>query len=150
MSVLKIFARSFVQQSIVLQTSLPFAWYEVLYFRRQDEYAGQRTYNVTLRRVSKSLLPRKVSKYYLLVCVRMRARACVCARECTCGYPGAWAYACAYVHVTLLIHDATRMRHIVTWFVAPRSPPYFFECAIFRRKGIEHKMCVSIFSTTFV
>jgi hypothetical protein len=41
-----------------------------------------------------------------------------------CGYPGAWACACACVHVPLLIQDAKRMRRIVT-FVATQSPPYF-------------------------
>jgi hypothetical protein len=55
--------------------------------------------------------------YYLLVYVCVRARAC--------GYPAAWARACAYVHVALLNQHATHMCHIVTSFVVPRSPPYF-------------------------
>jgi hypothetical protein len=42
-------------------------------------------------------------QYYILVCVCMLARACVRA----CGYPGAWACACAYVHIALLIQHAT-------------------------------------------
>ena len=69
----------------------------------------------TLRRVRESLLLWKCSKYY--ICVRARVPACV--------YPSAWACACAYVYVALLIKHATRMRHIVTSFVAPHAPPYF-------------------------
>jgi hypothetical protein len=34
-------------------------------------------YNVTLRRIGELLLQWKGSKYYLLVCVCMRVRACV-------------------------------------------------------------------------
>jgi hypothetical protein len=45
------------------------------------------------------------------------------------------------------------MRHIVTSFVAPRSAPNFstlsHERFDFRKKVIELKMCVVIFSTTF-
>ena len=48
---------------------------------------------------------------------------------------------------------ATRMRHIVTSFVAPRSPPHFSTLSHkrydFRKKVTEHKMCVFILSTTF-
>jgi hypothetical protein len=55
--------------------------------------------------------------YYMFACVRRRVRACVC--------PGASACAWACVHVALLIQHATRMRHIVTSFVAPLAPPYF-------------------------
>ena len=73
----------------------------------------------------------------------MLARAYVRA----CGYPGAWAFACAYVHVALLIQHATRVRHIVTSFVVPRSPLYFSTLSHkrcdFRKKVIEHKTCLS-------
>ena len=48
-------------------------------------------------------------------------RACVRA----CGYPVAWARACAYVHIALLVQHATRMSHIVTSFVDPLASPYF-------------------------
>ena len=62
------------------------------------------------------------------------------------GCPDAWACACACVHVALLIQHATRMRHIVTSFVAPLVPPYFFEIrsqmARFSKKNVtERKMC---------
>ena len=91
-----------------------------------------------MRNVRESLLPSKSKKYYIFVCVR----ACARARGCTC------------VHVALFIQHATRMRHIVTSFVAPQSPLHFSTLSHkrcdFRKKVIEHKMCVLIFSTTFV
>ena len=104
-------------------------------------------YNVTLRSVTESLLLWKSDKYYLLVCVCARVRACV--------YSGAWACACAYVHVALLTPHAKCMRHIVTSFVFPHSPPHFStlfhkRCDFRKKKFIEHKMCVLSFSTTFV
>ena len=84
---------------------------------------------------------------YLCVCVY--AYACVRA----CGYPGAWACAFAYVHIALLIQHATRMRHIVTSFVTPQSPLYFstllHKRCDFRKKVIQHKTCVFIFSIIF-
>ena len=73
----------------------------------------------------------------------------LCARAC--GQPGAWACACAYVHVALLIQYATRMRHIVTSFVVPLAPPYFSTLSDkwhdFQKEVTEHEMCVFIFST---
>jgi hypothetical protein len=99
-------------------------------------------YNVRLRRVRESSLPWISNTYYLLVCVCMRA----CVRVDT--------RARGRVHVALLIRHATCMRHIVTSFKAPRSPPSFLTLSHkrcnFRKKVIEHKMCVLIFSTTFV
>ena len=75
----------------------------------------------------------------------MRANACV-------RMPGRVGVACACVHVALLIQNPTRMRHIVTSFVAPLLPPYFSTLSHARRdfleKVTEHKMCVFIFSTT--
>ena len=111
---------------------------------------NQCTYNVTLRRVPELLLPLKSNKYniYICVCVRARARALlpgrvgVCIREHACSLPYP-----AYI---------IRMRHIVTSFVAHQAPQHFSALSHkrhdFRRKkkGIEHKMCVSIFSATFV
>jgi hypothetical protein len=112
----------------------------------------QPTYNVTLSRFRQLLLPWKSNKYFLLVCVCVCVRAaCVCVRVSACGYPGLWACACAYVHVALLIQHATQMRHIVTSFVAPQSPPYVSTLSNkrcdFLKNVIEHKMCVLIFST---
>jgi hypothetical protein len=66
--------------------------------------------------------------------------------------PEAWA--CACVHVALLIQHATRMRYIVTSLVTHLAPPYFSTLSHkwqdFRKKVIEHKMCDLIFYTTFV
>jgi hypothetical protein len=77
----------------------------------------QCTDDVTLKRVHESLLPWKSNKYYFLVCVCVRAlgsrvRGRVHART---------------MHVALLIQHETRMRHIVTSFVAPTSPQKFFD-----------------------
>ena len=74
----------------------------------------------------------------------MLARACV--------YVGTRAL--GRVHIALLLQHATRMRHIVTPFIAPRSALYFSTLSHkrcdFRNQVVEHKMCVFIFSTTFV
>jgi hypothetical protein len=83
----------------------------------------------------------------------MLARACMHA--CVhVGYAGTWACICAYVNIVLLIQHATRMRHIMTSFVAPRSPLYFsilsHKGCDFRKKVIEHKTCVFVFSITVI
>ena len=62
-------------------------------------------------------------------------------------------YKHAHVRVALLTQHATRWRHIVTSFVVPLAPPYFstsYKRHDFRKKVPQHKMCVSILSTTFV
>jgi hypothetical protein len=54
------------------------------------------------------------------------------------------------VRVDLLIQHATRMRHIVTSFVAPLAPPNFSALSHKRcdlKKVIELKMLVLIFCT---
>jgi hypothetical protein len=88
----------------------------------------QHTYNVTLRCVRELLLPWKCSKY------------CI--------------FACLCMHVALLIQHSTCVHHIVTSFVASPAPPHFSPLSHkqrrCRKKVIEHKMCVLIFSTTFV
>jgi hypothetical protein len=107
------------------------------------QQARQCTYNVILRRVRELLLPWKSSECYLLVCVCMRARACI--------HVGTWAR--GRVHIALLIQNATLMRHVMTSFVAPRSPnvsTLSHKRCDFLKKVIEHKMRVLIFSTTFV
>jgi hypothetical protein len=81
----------------------------------------------------------------LHICVSVRARAC--SRV-------AWACACACVHVALLIQHANCMLHVVTSAVALLAPPYFQTLSHkrhgFRKRIIEHKMCVLIFCTMFV
>jgi hypothetical protein len=99
--------------------------------KRTTQQDRQCTWNVTMRRIHESLLQWKSSKYYLLVCM------CKCA--------------CAYVHVASLFQHATRMRHIVTSLVAHQSPLSFSTLSHkrydFRKKVIEHKMCVLIICT---
>ena len=85
------------------------------------------TCKVTLRRVRVIFLPWKSNTCYIFVC--------------------------AYVRAALLILHSTRMRHVVTSFGVPLTAPYFSTLSkndgIFG-KVIVHKMCVLIFSTTFV
>jgi hypothetical protein len=58
------------------------------------------------------------------------------------------------VRVALFIYHSTRLRHIVTSFLATLTPTHFLHYlingAIFGKKIIESKMWVSIFSTPFV
>jgi hypothetical protein len=58
------------------------------------------------------------------------------------------------VHVALFIQHETRMRHIVTSFVAPLAAPHFLTFSHkrydFRKTIIENKTPVLILSTTFV
>jgi hypothetical protein len=72
----------------------------------------------------------------------------------TCGYSGVWVCACTYVHVFLLIQHAMHMHHVVMSFVAPWSVPHFstylINGVILGKKVIEHKICVIVFSTTFI
>jgi hypothetical protein len=98
--------------------------------------------SVTVRRVGDKMLQRKSNKYYIFLCIR------------TSGCTGAWVRACVCVCVALLIKHATRMRHVVTSYVTPLAPLYFSTLSHkrhdFWKKVTERKMCVLIFSTTFV
>ena len=56
--------------------------------------------------------------------------------------------------VALIVQDAKRMHHIILPSVAYLAAPYFFTLSHIperlKKKVIEHKMCVFVFSTTFV
>jgi hypothetical protein len=80
---------------------------------RREQEDSQRTYNITLRRQRESLLPWKSNNYYILICAFVLARL------------GEWACACACVRVALLMQHATRMRRVVTSFVAFVSTRFF-------------------------
>jgi hypothetical protein len=57
-----------------------------------------------------------------------------------------------YVFVTLVIQQAKRMRHIVICGLpgSTNCPHFLVNGMNFAKKVTEHKMCVLIFSTTFV
>ena len=100
-----------------------------------------------MRLIHELLLPWKSNEYYILTSACVRA----CVRSP--GYTDAWASACAYVHIALLIQHATLMRHILKSLVFPWSLPHFFTLSHKRcdcRKNIKHKTCAFIFSITFV
>jgi hypothetical protein len=85
------------------------------------------------------LLSWKSKKYYIFLCAC--ARLFACARERGLGI-------CACVLVLLHIRHASRMRHTVTPFVAP--PHFLTLTRRFSKNVTEHKMCVFIFSESFV
>ena len=114
----------------VVPVEAPVPRHNITPWREQQD--RQCTYNVTLRRFRESLLPWKSNKYYILMC------ACVLARL------GEWACACACVRVALLMQHATRMRRVVTSFVAFVSTRFFGSISKrydFRKKVTEHQMC---------
>ena len=84
------------------------------------------------------------------MCVSASVRSC--ARVYGCPSALACAFTCA--RAAFLIQHASRMRSIVTSFVAYRALPHFSTLAHKRRnflkkKGTEHKMSVLISSTMF-
>jgi hypothetical protein len=91
-------------------------------FNKRDNVGG----TAHLGAFANPLLPWKSDKYYIFLWVRER--------------------------VALLTHHAVRMPWLS--FVASLAPPYFLTLFHkrhdFRKKVVEHKMCVSIFCTTFV
>ena len=78
-----------------------------------------------------------------------KARACVCVRVYVnvATHVGAKARACALSRVAVLIQQATYCLH-------PLAASYFSTLSHklhdFRENATEHKMCVLIFSTTFI
>ena len=79
---------------------------------------------------------------------------CLCVRELASVWAPGGVGVFMRVRAGLVIQHATRMRHIVTSFMAPHARPHFsilfHKRRDFRKKIIEHKMLVLIFSTRFV
>jgi hypothetical protein len=73
---------------------------------------------------------------------------CVCVHVHTCGCSG------ACIRVALFIQHAVFVHHIVTPFVVFLAPSRFstllHEQHDFQKKVIKYKICVLIFSATFV
>ena len=85
--------------------------------------------------------------------VRFGSRVQKQDRQCTAvAKPVASGCACARVH--LLIQHATRKRQILLSFVASLVPPHFSTISHkrrdFRKNVTEYKMCIFIFSTSFI
>ena len=98
-----------------------------------------------MRRVRESLLPWKIIKYYILVCVYFCVHAFAHARVSVGARARGRMHARARF-VVLLIQRAKPMRHNVASFVASLPSP---SCSTlshkrydFRKKVIEHKICV--------
>jgi hypothetical protein len=83
------------------------------------------------------------------VCLRACVRACVCM--CEWVGAGARARACACARVAL---SSMQRACAILSSAATLAPPYFSTLAHkrrdFRKSFAEHKMCVLIFSTSFI
>ena len=109
---------------------------------------------VILRRVRETAVTGETNKYniciYIFVCVRVCVKVGEFARVRACVPVGVGTQArvFAFVSVALLIKQSSRMNHI--------GLPYFSKFCHKRRdfwkkkKVTKHKMCVLIFSTTFI
>jgi hypothetical protein len=109
----------------------------------------QCTYNVTMRRFRESLLPWKSNKYYIFVCVRADVRVYV--RMWLPGSVGVWMLLRAYRLAYPACNSHPPRCDVIC---GPNGSTVFFNIISwrhnFRITSYEHKMCVLIFSTTFV
>jgi hypothetical protein len=96
-------------------------------------------YNVTMRRVHAKLMLWKSKKYYIFLCARVCV--CACVGVWVCGWM--WVCACGYTGAPSYCHLQPLWLHKI-------FRHYLVKGMIFVKKVSEHKMCVSILSTTFI
>jgi hypothetical protein len=64
------------------------------------KFVTRQTYNVTLRRVHEIIVAWKSNRFYIFLCVRARARACVCVGGgCWCMGEGVYLCACSLIYL---------------------------------------------------
>jgi hypothetical protein len=120
------------------------SWYEVLQEERRNKIDGwkkNKRGNIRITKhwgtFMKPLLQWKSNKYYicLCACLHVHGRRGVCLCACSLNYPACSAPPYSYLWPFWLHHIFGQ---------------YLINAAIFRKNGTEHKMCVLIFSTTFI
>ena len=130
-------------------------------YRFNVQQDRQRAYNVTF---TKPLLQWKSNKYYILLCVCVCAHVRECARACVCVCvrEREWTGACVCLRECSLTYPACNAQ--APYYLRPLwlyhiFPHYLTNGTTFGGGGggicskiivVEHKICVSIFCTTFI